>query len=170
MTVLNRTDLTTVEKIECAARVLAQQAHGDKTRLSDDLGISRPTLYEVERSTQAVLKQHFESGGKITVVIDQAQLERAIVALRAMAPNSYRAIEALLPILYPGTQVSYGHIHAVAMEAGERSRNHLAQVDLSASEAAALDELFSQGDPVLAGIDLDNGYTGYPLDVSRFNI
>ena len=158
MTALTQTDLTTVEKIECAARVLAQQAHGDKTRLSNDFGVSRPTLYEVERSTHEVLKQHFESGGQVTIVVDQAPLERAIVALRVMAPNAYRAIEALLPILYPGTEVSYGHIHAVATEAGQKSRDHLDQVALSASEAAALDELFSQGDPVLAGIDLDNGY------------
>ena len=158
MTTLSRTPLTTPEKVECAAQVLAQQAHGDKTRLSNDFGISRPTLYEVERSTHEVLKQHFESVGKVTVVVDEAQLERGIVALRAMAPNSYRAIEALLPILYPGIQVSYGHIHAVATEAGKKSRVHLDQVDLSASQAAALDELFSQGDPVLAGIDLDNGY------------
>ncbi len=158
MTTLTRTGLTTAEKIECAASVLALQAHGDKTRLSEDYGVSRPTLYEVERSTHEVLKQHFESGGKVTVVVDQAQLERSIVALRVIAPNSYRAIEALLPILYPDVQVSYGHIHAVATEAGQNSRAHLDQVDLSASEAAALDELFSQGDPVLAGIDLDNGY------------
>ncbi len=150
MTTLTRTGLTTAEKIECAASVLALQAQGDKTRLSEDYGVSRPTLYEVERSTHEVLKQHFESGGKVTVVVDQAQLERSIVALRVIAPNSYRAIDALLPILYPDVQVSYGHIHAVATEAGQNSRAHLDQVDLSASEAAALDELFSQGDPRLS--------------------
>ena len=33
-----------------------------------------------------------------------------------------------------------------------------AQADLSMIRAAALDELFSQGSPVLAGIDLDSGY------------
>ena len=64
----------------------------------------------------------------------------------------------MLPILYPGVQVSYGHIHTVATEAGQKSRDRLGQVDLSGCESAALDELFSQGDPVLAGIDLDSGY------------
>ncbi len=34
-------------------------------------------------------------------MVDEAQLDRAIVALRAMSANSIRAIEDMLPILYP---------------------------------------------------------------------
>ena len=158
MTALNRPPLTTAEKIGCAAHVLALQGHGDKSRLSDEYGLSRPTLYEVERTAHEGLNQHFESGGSVTVVVDQAQLKRGLVALRVIAPHSYRAIEELIPILYPGVQMSYGSIQAVATEAGEQARASLDKVDLSAAQAAALDELFSQGDPVLAGIDLDSGY------------
>ena len=46
MTVLQRTDLTTSQKIECAAAALAgQHAHGSKTALSEVYEISRPTVY-----------------------------------------------------------------------------------------------------------------------------
>ena len=42
MTGLHRTDLTTSQKIQCAAQALAQQGeHGSKTRLSRAYEISR---------------------------------------------------------------------------------------------------------------------------------
>ena len=44
MTVLHRTDLTTSQKIECAAAAVARQhEHGAKTALSETYEISRPT-------------------------------------------------------------------------------------------------------------------------------
>ena len=44
MTVLQRTDLTTSQKIQCAAAAVAgQHAHGSKTALSETYEISRPT-------------------------------------------------------------------------------------------------------------------------------
>ena len=46
MTVLQRTDLTTSQKIQCAAAAVAgQHAHGSKTALSERYEISRPTVY-----------------------------------------------------------------------------------------------------------------------------
>ena len=43
MTVLQRTDLTTSQKIQCAAAAVAgQHAHGSKTALSETYEISRP--------------------------------------------------------------------------------------------------------------------------------
>jgi hypothetical protein len=45
-----------------------------------------------------------------SIVVDERQLERAIFALRIVAPNSIRAIELLLHILYPGHHLSYGKL------------------------------------------------------------
>ncbi|MDJ0892636.1 MAG: hypothetical protein QNK18_15770, partial [Gammaproteobacteria bacterium] len=42
------------------------------------------------------------------VEVDEAQLERAVVALRVEGVNAIRPIEGLLPILYPGVRLSYG--------------------------------------------------------------
>jgi len=158
MTNLNKTPLTTSQKIECAAKVVAMQEHGEKTLLSQEYNLSRPTLYELEITFEQLLRQHFESGGGINICVDKAQLERAVVAMRVVAPNSYRDIEELLPIIYPKVSLSYGSIQKIAVEAGENSRPFLEQTDLSAVDAGALDEMFSQGDPVLAGVDLDSGY------------
>ena len=101
-------------------------------------------------------------------MVDEAQLQRTIVALRAMSPNALRPIEDMLPIVYPGVAPSFGKIQSIAAEAEAGAAEFNRRIDLSHIEAAALDEMFSQGDPVLAGVDLDSGYLfGLSLRESR---
>ena len=163
MTVLQRTDLTTSQKIQCAAAAVAgQHEHGSKTALSETYEISRPTVYAVGATAESVLRSHFEApllgGAGVRVRVDDAQLRRAVVALRVMAPNAIRPIEDLLPLRYPGVRVSYGTIQSMLVEAEARAARFNAGVSLDGVKAGALDELFSQGEPVLAGVDLDSGY------------
>ena len=173
MTVLQRTALTTSQKIECAAAAVARQhEHGAKTALSERYEISRPTVYAVGATAQSVLRTHFEApllgGAGVGVRVDDAQLRRAVVALRVLAPNAIRPIEDLLGVLYPGVKVSYGTIQAMLVEAEGRAARFNASVGLSGVEAGALDELFSQGEAVLAGVDLDSGYVfGLSLSATR---
>ena len=173
MTVLQRTDLTTSQKIQCAAAAVAgQHAHGSKTALSETYEISRPTVYAVGTAAESVLRGHFESpllqGAAVDVRVDDAQLRRAVVALRVLAPNAIRPIEDLVPLLYPGVKVSYGTIQQMLVEAEGRAARFNAQVSLGGVEAGALDEMFSQGEPVLAGVDLDGGYLfGLSLSPTR---
>ena len=173
MTVLQRTDLTTSQKIQCAAAAVAgQHAHGSKTALSETYEISRPTVYAVGAAAESVLRSHFEApllqGAAVDVRVDDAQLRRAVVALRVLAPNAIRPIEDLVPLLYPGVKVSYGTIQQMLVEAEGRAARFNAQVSLGGVEAGALDEMFSQGEPVLAGVDLDSGYLfGLSLNATR---
>ena len=173
MTVLHRTDLTTSRKIECAAAAVAgQHEHDSKTALSERYEISRPTVYAVGATAEAVLRTHFEvpllGGAGVTVRVDDAQLRRAGVALRVVAPNAIRPIEDLLPLLYPGVKVSYGTIQQMLVEAEGRTGRFNAQGSLAGVQAGALDEMFSQGEPVLAGVDLDTGYLfGLSLSPTR---
>ena len=173
MTVLQRTDLTTSQKIQCAAAaVVGQHTHGAKTAVSETYGVSRPTVYAAGATAESVLRTHFEAsllgGPGVTVRVDDAQLRRAVVALRVVAPNAIRPIEDLLALLYPGVKVSYGTIQAMLVEAEARAGRFNAQASLDGVKAGALDELFSQGEPVLAGVDLDSGYLfGLSLSATR---
>ncbi len=173
MTGLHRTPLTTSQKIQCAAESLARQdEHGAKSALSREFGISRPTVYAAGETANEVLREHFEGsslgGPVVNVRVDEGQLHRALVALRVVAPNSIRAIEDLIPIVYPGMKVSYGKIQQILVEAQWRAAAFNGQAELSGIEAGALDEMFSQGDPVLAGVDLDSGYLfGLTLSETR---
>ena len=160
MTTLSQTSLTISEKIDLAINAhTSQDQHGRISELSETYGISRPTVYTTRETVNEILFQHF-SGQNInfTITVNKALLDRAIVALRARSPNSIRAIEDLLPIFYPGVKLSYGHIWKIIHEAELRAEVFNKRADLKKIKAGALDEMFSQGNPVLAGIDLDNGY------------
>ena len=69
-----------------------QHEHGSKTALSERYEISRPTVYAVGATAEAVLRTHFEvpllGGAGVTVRVNDAQLRRAVVALRVVAPNA----------------------------------------------------------------------------------
>ena len=163
MTGLHNTDLTTSQKIEFSAKALANQGlHGSVTQLSEEYELSRPTIYQVQKTTETLLSEHFnqtqEQLSTKTVLVDQEQLERTIIALSIMSPNSIRAIEDLLPIIYPGVTRSFGSIQSLLIEAQEKARQFNDTVDLSPIKAAALDEMYSQNAPVLAGVDLASGY------------
>ena len=98
MTVLQRTDLTTSRKVQCAAAAVAgQHARDSKAAPSEAYGISRPTLHAAGAAAQSVLRAHFEApllhGAAVDVRVDDAQLRRAVVALRVPAPNAIRPIE-----------------------------------------------------------------------------
>ena len=163
MTGLHRTPLTTSQKIECAVMAAAgQEVYGAISEVSREFGISRPTVYKARDTACEVLRGHFEQEESayraVRVEVDEAQLERAVVALRVMAPNAIRPIEELLPILYPGVRASYGKLQSIFAQAEERAKAFNAKADLSPIKASALDEMFSQGNPVLAGVDLESGY------------
>ncbi|MCP4901014.1 MAG: hypothetical protein GY906_28935, partial [bacterium] len=135
MTGLHRTPLTTSQKMECAAKALAgQEAHGTITQLSRQFGISRPTLYEAREAAGEVLTEHFARNESeyrtVRVEVDEAQLERSVVALRVEGPNAIRPIEDLLPILYPGVRVSYGKIQSILVQAEGQAKAFNGQADL----------------------------------------
>jgi hypothetical protein len=118
-------------------------------------------VYAAKGAALEVLREHFEepeSDPTVWVKIDPAQVRRTVVALRVMAPNALRPIEDMIPIIYPGVRLSYGKVQSRAAEAEARATAFNAKADLSGVRAGALDELFSQGEPVLAGVDLDHGY------------
>jgi hypothetical protein len=162
MASLHRTPLMTSQKIECVAKALAgQEDCGGIGGLSREYGVSRPTVYAAKGAASEVLREHFEepeSDPTVWVEIDSAQVRRTVVALRVMAPNALRPIEDMIPIIYPGVRLSYGKVQGIAAEAEAQAVAFNAKADLSGVRAGALDEMFSQGEPVLAGVDLNSGY------------
>jgi hypothetical protein len=159
---LIHTALPVSQKVDLAILALAGQGqYGAVTQLAREFGISRPTVYSAAETGLDALHERFcdePSSPASTVAVNERQLERTIIALRVMLPGSLRPIEDLLPVLYPGTCVSYGKIQGILVAAEQRAAQHNRQADLSQVDACAVDEMFSQRRPVLAGVDLDSGY------------
>ena len=161
MTGLARTGLTIPQRVELGAAAIAEQGRwGAVSSLAEDFGTTRDTVYSAREQATEVLTRHFEQAPRTraALTVTEALVMRAIVALRVVAPNSLRAIQGLIPVLYPGVSVSFGYVQGVVAQAERRAAKFNRSVDLSGVDALAVDEMFSQGKPALAGVDLDFGF------------
>ena len=159
-TTLRRTELTPDDKVLFSANALAREhVHGSKREMARQFEVSRPTVYSAIETASNVLGKHFDGQGSkaVMVEVEEAQLHRALVALRVTSPNALRPIEDLIPIVYPGVHISHGKVQQIVSEAEQKAHELNSKMDMSKVEAGALDEMFSQGEPVLAGVDLDSG-------------
>jgi len=148
---------------QLAAIALATQGeYGIVTELAREHDIRRQQVYELRERARAALEEEFASAdtelsGCFSLPMTPADIERSVVALRVVTPASIRDIVELLPLLY-GERWSYGKVWSVLNNAEKQAAALQEEVDLSGIESIALDEMFSQGRPVLAGIDLDTQY------------
>ena len=159
MPILDRTSLNSSDKLDLFTKATACQAYGDISHLSCEFDISRKTIRKVKEEGISLLSAALTSTGSAKkVTVDIPQLKRTIISLSMNGVNSIRAIEDSIPLIYPGVTCSFGYIQAVQIQAQANAAAFNNKVDLSAIISAAIDELFCQGDPVLAGIDLDSGF------------
>lgn len=159
MPILDRTSLNSSDKLHLLAKAAACQAYGGISHLSCEFNVSRKTIRKVKEEGISLLSAALTPTGSATkVTVDIPQLKRTIISLSMNGVNSIRAIEDSIPLIYPGVTCSFGYIQALQIEAQTNAAAFNSKVDLSAIISAAIDELFCQGDPVLAGIDLDSGF------------
>jgi hypothetical protein len=159
---LNRTELDPSDKRDLLLKITSCQAHGAITLLANDFSISRKSVYKARDAVlNAINELAFEQTEHqyITCVgVDKSQIRRAIVALAITSANSIRAIQEQIPLIYPGCRVSFGYIQGVIVQAQQQAACFNKTVPLANIQTIAVDEMFSQGWPVLAGIDLDSGF------------
>jgi hypothetical protein len=143
------------------AALTLQGVYGAITDLARGNGISRQKVYKLRDTARAAVETAFAGVGTpkggLTLTVTEDDIARTVVALRVVTPASIRDIVAMLPIIY-GVRWSYGKVQGVLCRAQEMAAQFLAGVDLSGIDSTALDEMFSQGQAVFAGIDLDTQY------------
>ena len=146
---------------DIAISALAGQGqYGAVTQIARDYGLSRQQVYRLRDTGHQAIQDAFAPQQPETWQADlpKAHINRAIVALYTIAPNSIDDIVDLLPVLFNGRTRSHGYIHAVIAIAKERAAAFLDTVDLKPIDAVAIDEMFWHKTPLLTGIDLDTGY------------
>lgn len=151
-------------RAQAALRALILQGQrGSVSQLSRETGFSRQQIYDLRQEAMDAVTAAFqateslEARGSFVLEVGEADIRRTVIALRAATPSSIRDEVALLPIIY-GTGWSFGKIQGVLAEAERRAAAFLSEVDLSGIQHTAMDEMFSQGQPVLSGICLDTNY------------
>lgn len=166
-----RHPLTPSSSAHLAIAALATQGqYGAVTGLAREYGLRRQQVYDLREHGRVTLEAAFAPAeskvrGSFTLEVTPRDIERAIVAMRVIAPASVRDIRSLVTTLY-GVSWSYGKVWSVLNTAEQQAAEHLRSVDLSNVDSVALDEMFSQGRPVLAGIDLDTQYL-FQLEVQN---
>ena len=140
--------------------LVGQGRYGVVTKLAEEHGLRREQVYALRAHATTALEQAFaaaETDAGLTLTVTEREMARTVVALRVVTPASVRDIVAMLWIIY-GTGWSYGKVWQVLHLAEQRAAAFLAKVDLSGVDSVAVDEMFSQGRPIFAGIDLDTQY------------
>ena len=155
--------LPTSSAQELAIKALAGQGqYGTVTSIAAEYGVGREQVYRLREHARAALKGAFkvadpDAPRSFMLEVTEEDMVRTVIGLRVVTPSSIRDEVAMLPIIY-GFGWSFGKIQGILTEAGARAAAFHAGVDLSGIKHVALDEMFSQGKPVFAGIDLDTQY------------
>ncbi|MEL6348704.1 MAG: transposase [Myxococcota bacterium] len=158
---LHRSHLPPTSLSDIAISALAGQGqYGAVTQIADAHDISRQAVYRIRETGEQALLNAFSPQAlpAWTPEVPKTTLDRAIVALYTIAPDSIDDIVDLLPILYGGRTHSHGYIHKIIRIAEQSAHDFLELVDLSPIDAVAIDEMFWHKTPLLTGIDLDTGY------------
>ncbi|MBL0711119.1 MAG: transposase [Colwellia sp.] len=159
MPILDRTQLNSSDKLHLLAKSSVCQAYGDISQLSTEFNVSRKVIYKSKKDAHDILSAALTPAGNSKQInVDTQQLKRTIVALSIAGVNFIRSIENMIPIIYPGVTCSFGSIQALQIEAQTNAQAFNRTVELNTIDSGAIDEVFCQGEPVLAGIDLDSGY------------
>lgn len=132
---------TPEERVQSASQMLVHaHEYGFVTRLSREVGVSRPTLYAWKAQAQQALEQAFLDTSAAT--IRTASLERQILTLLVEGHTSYQGIQTCLRTL-TSRRLSIGTIAAVVREAQRRALTWMASHAPASSRTLALDEIYA---------------------------
>jgi hypothetical protein len=150
MPILDRTTLHASDKLNFLLKAAACQAHGDISSVSSEFNVSRKTVRKARVIGLSFLEDLLGQPHIVQQVkVDEPQIQRTIIALSITAPCSIRAIDDILPIIYPGVIRRFGYSQALQVKAQLNAGALNRKIDLSAVISIAIDEV---------GIDLASGF------------
>jgi hypothetical protein len=161
-------------KPTCAARCLSAQQRLDLaldcldehcciSHLAEEHLVSRKFVYAQQHKAQDALRQAFAPpaadgpGVLFHLPVTKAWLRQFVLACVLVGHSSLRGVQEIFDCLLD-LPVSPGWVHAVVKDAIDKARPINDQQDLSPVQFAALDEIFQNGSPVLAVLDVFSSY------------
>src|SRR5829696_6372259 len=161
-------------KPTCAAHAMTAQQRIDLaldsldlrrcvSRLADEHDVSRKFVYQQRHLAQYALRQAFAppvpDGPEVLfrLPVTRPWLRQFVLAAVLVGHSSLRGAQELLDCLLD-LPVSLGWVQSVVKDAIDKAGPINDSADLSAVEFAALDEIFQNGSPVLAVIDVFSTY------------
>jgi len=133
------------------------------SRLADQHDVSRKFVYQQQHKARDALLHAFDppAGACEEVLfhlpVTKDWLRQFVLAATLVGHSSLRGVQEMLDCLLD-QPVSPGWVHAVVKDAIDKARPLNEQQDLCRVQFAALDEIFQNGRPVLAVIDVSSTY------------
>jgi hypothetical protein len=132
---------TPAQRVQSASQMLAHaHEYGFVTRLSREIGVSRPTLYAWKARAEQALDRAFLDTSAATFLTPP--VERQILTLLVEGHNSYTNIQTCLRTL-TGQRLSIGTIAAVVAEAQRRALQWMASHAPASSRTLAFSEIYA---------------------------
>ena len=133
------------------------------TQLAQDYEVSRKFVYQQAQQAEQALDEAFarpatnDADVLFHLPVSKAWLRALVLGLLLIGRSSYRGVQELLRDLFR-VKMSPAQVHAIARHAMARARPFNEQADLSNVGIGAHDEIFQNGVPVLAGMDVASTY------------
>lgn len=133
------------------------------TGLADDSHVSRKFVYRQAATARTALKEAFaatevaEDRVLFHLPVTKAWLRQATLGLTLICHSSYRGVVEFCRDLLD-VKMEVGTVHNILQDAADKARPHNLQQNLANINIPALDELFQNRRPVLAGADVASTY------------
>ena len=121
-------------------------------------GVTRKSVRAMRDGALRFQEETRRRGGAPSVVVDNAFVERFVVAAALIGNCPFRGIVELMEAVLP-VSVSIGKVHGICAAAIARAGELNAGETLEGVRHAAIDEIFQNSTPVFAGVDLASLYT-----------
>jgi len=144
------------ERITLAVQALA--AHQPISHLADDADVSRKFVYQQADRAQAALDEAFtptphDDRVLFHLPVTKDWLRQATLGLTLICHSSYRGVVEFFRDLLD-VPISVGTVHTIHQDAIAQARPHNDAQDLANVGSSALDEIYQNHRPVLAGVDV----------------
>ena len=152
---------------------LAVLGNESPTKIAEDYGISRMSVYRAKEVAASAIAQAFacsdessaieheqdRSSEEVLVQIDITKewIQSLVLSLILVCHSSYEGVVELIETFFQ-TTLSKGTIFNIIAAATKRAAQLNLQADLTAVKVGAHDEIFQCGEPVLVGCDVESTY------------
>ena len=132
------------------------------SRLAGDHDVSRKFVYQQRSKALRALDRAFEPPDDAPEVLFRLSVTRGwlrqfVLVAVLVGHSSLRGCQEMLDCLFD-LPASLGWVHSVVKDAADRARPINDAQDLRRVQAAALDEIFQNREPVLAAVDVESTY------------
>ena len=158
----HRNDISATARMQLAGQLVGYPEE-NRSEVARQMGLSRPSLYAIEKKGRQALKQSFDPAAAPAspgqqgywLWVDANAVKRLVVTLRAVLGASLSAIVLVLVEAF-GLRMSEGSVREIVAQGYQRGFDYQQGVRLEPVVRVAFDEMYRWRRCILTGVDCDS--------------